>query len=177
MTVADHTQESIMNDTAARRMHPRRTLAAVAAFLVASATAWGHHGSAISYDTTKLWSTWATVTQFNYMNPHPTMTFDRTVENGKVEHWHSEVLTNPSMMARQGWTRGRTQDALAPGSRVKLTLGTSRAGGFSAIVMRIETESGEVVGGSADREGVDLDGVAGGLQPEGNQPLPGQEAR
>ena len=177
MTVAGHTQESTMHNTAASRTHSRWTLAAVAAFLVASATAWGHHGSAISYDTTNLWSTWATVTQFNYMNPHPTMTFDRTVENGKVEHWVSEVLTNPSMMARQGWTRGRTLEALAPGARVKLTLATSRAGGFSAIVMRIETEPGEVVGGGVDREGADLDGVAGGLQPQGDQPLPGQEAR
>jgi hypothetical protein len=165
-----------MHHIAARRTYSRR-IAAVTACLVVSATAWGHHGSAISYDTTNLWSTWATVTQFNYQNPHPTMTFDRTVENGKVEHWVSEVLTNPSMMARQGWTRGRTLDAMAPGARVKLTLATSRAGGFSAIVMRIETEPGEVVGGSVDRGGVDLDGVAGGLQPKGDQPLPGQEAR
>jgi len=166
-----------MHNTTASRPLSKRALAIVAAFLITTATAWGHHGSAISYDTTNLWSTWATVTQFNYQNPHPTMTFDRTVGNGKVEHWGSEVLTNPSMMARQGWTRGRTLEALAPGARVKLTLATSRAGGFSAIVMRMETEAGEVVGGSADREGVDLDGVAGGLQPKGDQPLPGQEAR
>jgi hypothetical protein len=166
-----------MHNTAASRTLSRWTSVIAAAFLIVSAAAWGHHGSAISYDTTNLWSTWATVTQFNYQNPHPTMTFDRNVGNGEVEHWVSEVLTNPSMMARQGWTRGRTLEALAPGARVKLTLATSRAGGFSAIVMRIETEPGEVVGGSLDREGVDLDGVAGGLQPKGDQPLPGQEVR
>ena len=166
-----------MQSTTARRAFSRRSLATVAALLVASATAWAHHGSGISYDTANLWTTWVTVTQFNYQNPHPTMTFDRTLKNGEVEHWVSEVLTNPSMMARQGWTRGRTLEALAPGKRAKLTLGTSRAGGLSAIVMRIETEAGEVVGGSADREGTDLDGVARGLQPKPGQPLPGQEAR
>ena len=133
-----------------------------------------HHGSSISYDTAKLWTTWATVTQFNYMNPHPTMTFERTVEGGVVEAWVSELLTNPSMMARQGWTKGKSQDALAPGTRVKLTLGTSRAGGYSAIVMMIEDEEGGQIGGGRPMQAVDLDGVPGGLQPEGEIVLPGQ---
>ena len=44
-----------------------------------AATAGAHHGSSISYDIDKLWTTWATVTEFRYMNPHPTMTFDREV--------------------------------------------------------------------------------------------------
>jgi hypothetical protein len=134
-----------------------------------------HHGSSISYDTTKLWTTWATVTQFNYMNPHPTMTFERHVEGGVVEPWVAELLTNPSMMARQGWTKKKTQEAMAPGARVKLTLGTSRAGGYSGIVMMIEDENGDVVGGGRPMNAVDLDGVPGGLQPEGDIVLPGQE--
>ena len=59
---------------------------------------------------------------------------------------------------------------------VKLTLGTSRAGGFSAIVMHMEDEHGETIGGARPRpKSVELDGVAGGLQPTGDQPLPGQE--
>jgi len=145
--------------------------------LVAAAVS-AHHGSSISYDTSKQWTTWATVTQFNYLNPHPTMTFDRVVGDGEVEHWVAELLTNPSTMARQGWTRRRTLDALAPGTRVKLTLATSRAGGFSGIVMRIEDENGEPVAGGFGGPGApDLDGVAGGLQPDPNAPLPGQEAR
>ena len=135
-----------------------------------------HHGSSISYDTRNQWTTWATVTQFNYLNPHPTMTFDRVVGDGEVEHWVAELLTNPSTMARQGWTRGRTLDALAVGTRVKLTLATSRAGGFSGIVMRIENESGESIAGGFGGPGAqDLDGVPGGLQPDPDAPLPGQE--
>ena len=112
------------------------------------------------------------------MNPHPTMTFDRTVDGGKVEHWVAELLTNPSMMARQGWTKGRTFDALRPGARVKLYLATSRAGGFSAIVMKIEDESGQTVAGAGrDLMAVDLDGKPGGLQPEGKAVLPGQQSQ
>lgn len=135
-----------------------------------------HHGSSISYDTSNQWTTWATVTQFNYLNPHPTMTFDRAVEGGETEHWVAELLTNPSTMARQGWTRRRTLDALTPGTRVKLTLATSRAGGFSGIVMRIEDAAGESIAGGFGGPGApDLDGVPGGLQPDPNAPLPGQE--
>jgi len=159
----------------------RRTgwiVTAVGAGLALTAMAAGaHHGSSISYDVSNQWTTWVTVTQFNYLNPHPTMTFDRTVGDGDLEHWVAELLTNPSTMARQGWTRKRTLDALAPGTRVKLTLATSRAGGFSGIVMRIENESGEPIAGGFGGPGApDLDGVPGGLQPDPNAPLPGQES-
>jgi len=162
-----------------RRMNPvsfRPAMTTAVLVLVAMA-AGAHHGSSISYDTSNQWTTWAIVTQFNYLNPHPTMTFDREVGEGKVENWVAELLTNPSTMARQGWTRRRTLEALAPGTRVKLTLATSRAGGFSGIVMRIENESGESIAGGFGGPGApDLDGVPGGLQPDPNAPLPGQES-
>ena len=149
-----------------------------AALALAVLPAGAHHGSSISYNTDNQWSTWATVTRFNYLNPHPTMTFERTVEGGVVESWVAELLTNPSTMARAGWTRQRTLDALTPGTRVKLTLATSRAGGFSGIVMGIEGEDGEPIAGRGGGFGAqDLDGVPGGLQPEGKQTLPGQELR
>ena len=135
-----------------------------------------HHGSAISYDTTNLWTTWATVTEFSYQNPHPTMKFDRTTKDGMVEHWVSELLTNPSVLVRAGWTRARSNEVLKAGTRVKLYLGTSRAGGHSGIVMKIENEKGETIVG--DRAGVkavaDLDGVPDGLQPKGEKKLHGQ---
>lgn len=139
-----------------------------AGLLLLSVTLWGHHGSAISYDTGHLWTTWATVTEFNYLNPHPSMTFDRTTKDGKVEHWVSELLTNPSALARAGWTKSRSVAALAPGTKVKLYVGTSRVGGFSGIVMKIENEKGEnVVGERGNMTAVEMDGIPGGLQPSG----------
>jgi hypothetical protein len=144
--------------------------------LTLAASLLAHHGSGISYDTGHLWTTWATVTEFNYLNPHPSMTFDRTTKDGKVEHWTSELLTNPSVLARAGWTKSRSNEALKPGTRVKLYVGTSRAGGFSGIVMKIENEKGEnIVGERANVTGVDMDGVPGGLQPAGEDKLPGKE--
>lgn len=153
----------------------RTLLAAGATLLILSTAARAHHGSAISYDTTHLWSTWATVTSFSYQNPHPTMTFDRTTKDGMIEHWVSELLTNPSVLVRAGWTRARSTDALKAGTKVKLYVGTSRAGGYSGIVMKIENAQGEsIVGDRADVKAVDLDGVPGGLQPTGEKKLPGQ---
>jgi uncharacterized protein DUF6152 len=138
----------------------------VCSLLLSGGAALAHHGSAISYDTAHLWTTWATVTEFNYLNPHPSMRFDRTAKNGNVEHWDSELLTNPSELARAGWTKSRSVEALKPGTRVKLYIGTSRVGGFSGIVMKIENEQGEnIVGQRTNVTGVDMDGVPGGLQP------------
>ena len=137
-----------------------------AVFLSICGAVWAHHGSGISYDITRLWTTWATVTEFNYLNPHPSMKFDRVVKGGVVEHWDSELLTNPSALARAGWTRKRSVDALKPGTKVKLYVGTSRVGGLSGIVMKIENEMGEnIVGERENATGVDMDGVPGGLQP------------
>ena len=157
------------------RNTPRIASLAAAGLLLLSAATFAHHGSAISYDTTHLWTTWATVTQFSYQNPHPTMTFDRTTKDGMVEHWVSELLTNPSVLVRAGWTKARSIEALKAGTRVKLYLGTSRAGGYSAIVMKIENEKGEnIVGDRGEAKAVDLEGVPGGLQPTGEKKLPGQ---
>jgi hypothetical protein len=150
--------------------------ALTAGLLLPTALSWGHHGSAISYDTAHVWTTWATVTEFNYLNPHPSITFDRVTKDGKTEHWVAELLTNPSELVRAGWTKSRSVEALKPGTRVRLYIGTSRAGGFSGIVMKIENEQGEnIVGTRANANGVDMDGVPGGLQPSGADKLPGKE--
>ena len=151
---------------------------AVLLIVLLPAVAAAHHGSSFSYDTSKLWTTWATVTEFNYKNPHPTMTFDRIAKDGKVEHWVAELLQAPAPLARAGWGRKRSEDALKPGTRVKLYVGTARVGGTSGIVMRLENEQGEEIlaglGGRGVPNAVDLDGVPMGLQPSGATKLPGQ---
>jgi hypothetical protein len=152
----------------------KKILALAVVVVLLSGVALAHHGSAISYNTGQLWTTWATVKEFNFLNPHPTMTFTRTTKDGKVENWDSELLTNPSALVRAGWTKSRSVEALKPGTKVKLYIGTSRAGGYSGIVMKIENEKGEnVVGERGNVTAVDMDGVPGGLQPTGEKNLPG----
>jgi hypothetical protein len=154
-------------------MRIARQLAALLLLLL-PAVATAHHGSGISYDTSNLWTTWATVTEFNYLNPHPTMTFDRTTKDGTVEHWISELLTAPAALARAGWTRGRSEEALKPGTRVKLYVATSRVGGMSAIVMRVENDKGEELLSGMGRQqpnAKDMEGVPLGLQPSADAKL------
>jgi Family of unknown function (DUF6152) len=148
------------------RNYVTKSLGLVAALLLISASAWAHHGTALSYDTTHVWSTWATVVEFNYINPHPSMTFERTDRDGKVERWVAEGSNNPSQLARAGWTKSRSVEAMKPGTKVKLYVATARAGGFLGVVLKIENEKGEsLVGEGENLTAVDMDGVPGGYKP------------
>jgi len=138
-----------------------------AGFLLMSATGSAHHGTGTSYDTKHVWSTWATVVEYRYLNPHPSLSFTRTDKNGSVEHWESEAGNNPSQLARAGWTKSRSLAAMKPGTRVKLYLSTARAGGFTAVVEKIESESRDsIVSDKGHMDAIDLDGVPGGYQPK-----------
>jgi hypothetical protein len=114
-----------------------------------------------------MWTTWGTVEEFDYINPHPAIKFSRTDKNGNVEHWAAEMANNPSRLARVGWTKSRSMAALAPGTRVKFYVATSLAGGHLAYVELIESEKGELI--CSERENPikaeDLDGVPDGYQP------------
>jgi len=142
----------------------------ITGLLLVSAPAWAHHGQGLSYDMENIWTTWATVTEFNYANPHPSIKFDRTVSTGEVEHWVAEVANNPSRLARSGWPKRRSEEALAPGTRVKLYIASARRGGFSGVVEKIENEQGENIANTSEPipEAVDLDGVPGGYNPAAN---------
>jgi Family of unknown function (DUF6152) len=138
----------------------------ITGLLLASASGWAHHGQGLSFATDHMWTTWATVEQFHYINPHPAIEFSRVDKNGKVEHWSAECGNNPSRMARDGWTKTRSLALLKPGTKVKLYVGTSLAGGFNGIVNRIENEKGEAIVETGEvRNAVDMEGVPSGYQP------------
>ncbi len=124
----------------------RNLAAAVLAFAsMQAAPAMAHHGSNISYDLSKSYEQKATITQFGYINPHPIVLFDVTNKKGEVEHWHSEIVTNPSRMIRSGWGKIRSEAALKPGTVVTLTLSPAKAGGFSALITKIVNDKGEEI--------------------------------
>jgi hypothetical protein len=120
-------------------------MAVVAGLLTISLPMFAHHGSGISYDLTKPWTTKATIVDFKYINPHPLMLFDIVDEKGTVQHWHSEIITNPSNMIRNGWGKIRSEEALKPGTKVTLTVCTAKAGGQAGVVTKILNEAGEEI--------------------------------
>jgi hypothetical protein len=149
-------------------------LLAAAGLLLVFGSLSAHHGEGNSYDTTHMWTTWATVEEFDYINPHPAMKFSRTDKSGNVEHWAAEVDNNPSRLARVGWTKSRSLAALQPGTRVKLTVATAKVGRHLAYVRLIQSEKGEFI--CSEREealpAVDLDGVPDGYQPDKSEESP-----
>jgi hypothetical protein len=116
----------------------RGALSFLGAWLAAAALpAVAHHGTLVSYDRDQQWTREVIVTRFNYANPHPQIFFDVTNERGDVEHWSGELLPNPAGLLRVGWTKARSLKALAPGSKVNISIAPVRAGGIVCLVLRI----------------------------------------
>jgi len=82
--------------------------------LTICAPVYAHHGGA-SYDTTKVVTLKATVTDYKLTNPHAAIYFDVKDESGNVVHWAAE-LNAPSWLLRKGWTR----NSLKPGDQVTI---------------------------------------------------------
>jgi hypothetical protein len=124
-----------------------RTLAAMLGLAVVTLPAIAHHGTLSTYDRDKQWTRDAVVTKFHYANPHPQLFFDFTGDKGNVEHWAAEFLPNPAALLRAGWTRVRSQEALAPGTKIKITIAPARvAGGNVGLLIKVTTMDGmEVV--------------------------------
>jgi hypothetical protein len=118
-------------------------LVAVVTIGFATAPLAAHHGTNISYDRSKQWTAKAVVTEFKYVNPHVQLFFDVTDEKGKVTHWSGELLPNPAMLLRSGWTRKRSSEALQYGTKIVVTVAPARAGGNTVLVLKIDSEHGE----------------------------------
>ena len=69
-----------------------------------------HHGEA-NYDTDKLVSVKAKVTNFEFINPHVQISLDATNDKGEVEKWTCEARS-PAMLVRNG---GWDKNTLKPG--------------------------------------------------------------
>ena len=81
-------------------------------FLLTSVPLWAHHGAS-EYDMTKIVSLPATVTGFQYVNPHTLLTFAVKDDSGKPVEWQGE-LPSPNLLSRRGWSRS----TLKPGDQV-----------------------------------------------------------
>lgn len=125
----------------------KKIIASIAGVALAAAAtaASAHHGTSVSYDMDHPWTTEATVVEFTYSNPHPRLTFVRTNDKGQAEQWETELISNPSMMMRVGWNRVRTAEALKAGTKVKLTLSTSKANPRAAVVRSIQNQAGQYI--------------------------------
>ncbi len=88
-------------------------LAITVAALFTSASAMAHHGET-NYDTEKLVSIKATVTSFQFINPHVQIFLDAKNDKGEIEKWTCEARS-PAMLVRNG---GWNKTTLKPGEMI-----------------------------------------------------------
>ena len=117
--------------------------AALVGILLIAVPTLAHHGSFISYDTTKQWTKKAVVTEFHYANPHPQLFFEIPDDKGTAENWAAELLPNPAQLINNGWSRKRSMDALKAGARVIVTVAPSKAGTKVGLLIKVTNEAGE----------------------------------
>ena len=108
-----------------------------AALLSIAIPAAGHHGTGTSYDLSKPITLEGTVTEFHYANPHPQLFFDVVDAKGGVTHWSAEFYPNPSQLQQGGWGKRRSEAALAPGTKITITLAPSRAGTQVGAILKL----------------------------------------
>ena len=105
-------------------------LAIMFAVLVVSAPVLAHHGET-NYDTDKLVTVKATVTSFQFINPHVQIFLDVKNDKGEVEKWTCEARS-PAMLVRNGdWDK----NTLKPGDTITAIGFRSRNG---ANILRLK---------------------------------------
>jgi hypothetical protein len=119
-----------------------------AVLLAAAIPAVAHHGTGASYDLSNPITLQGTVTEFHYANPHPQLFFD-VMDKGEVVHWGGEFYPNPAQLIQGGWGRKRSEAALAPGTKITVTLAPARAGTKVGAIVKLLNEKGEVLLGVA----------------------------
>jgi Family of unknown function (DUF6152) len=85
-------------------------LAIALASLFVSAPVIAHHGET-NYDTEKLVTVKATVTTFEFINPHVQISLEAKNDKGEIEKWTCEARS-PAMLVRNG---GWSKTTLKPG--------------------------------------------------------------
>lgn len=124
-----------------------------AGFLTISVATFAHHGTFVSYDTSKPITMKATVTEFHFTNPHMQLYFDVKDDKGNVTHWSGEG-PDPAVLVQAGWGRKRTQTALAPGAEITITVNPARNGKPVGEVSKVVTAEGETICGFSGARGV-----------------------
>jgi hypothetical protein len=81
--------------------------------LFVSAPILAHHGET-NYDTEKLVTVKATVTKFEFINPHTQILLDVKNDKGETEKWTCEARS-PAMLVRNG---GWDKNTLKPGDSI-----------------------------------------------------------
>lgn len=93
-----------------------------------------HHGTSVTYDTSKMITVTGTVTEWVFGYPHSQIYFDVKDAAGKTASWGTELAPTPAMMRNLniGWTR----DSIKVGDRITLSCNPHRVAGATACLAK-----------------------------------------
>ena len=111
--------------------------ATLLALLAVSIPLSAHHGTA-AFDVTKMVTLKATITDFQYVNPHVQIYWDTKNDKGEIEKWQGE-LTAPNKLSRAGWNK----NTLKPGDQVTVSGNVESNGSHVMWIRKIVTAAGE----------------------------------
>jgi hypothetical protein len=112
-------------------------LTALLAFLLISGPALAHHSMSMydrGHDTTFK----ATITAFEWSNPHSQIAFTVTDERGNGEKWVAEG-PGPNRLANHGWSK----DSLKPGDQVTIVGNRNKDGSPTMRFEKVILPSGQ----------------------------------
>ena len=112
-------------------------LAVFTASLLISGPAIAHHSMSM-YDRSRDATFKATITDFNWANPHSLITFTVTDERGNSEKWVAEG-PGPNRLANHGWSK----DSLKPGDQVTIVGNPNKDGSPTMRFEKVIFANGE----------------------------------
>ena len=126
------------------------SVAACFGLLVVSGSALAHHGD-VAYQDKVTELKQATVTNFQWSNPHSLIEVDAKDANGKVEHWVCETAA-PQALRLIGWEK----TSLQPGDVITLYMYQAKTGAFTGRLNHIVLADGTILhdtqlGGDANK--------------------------
>ena len=115
-----------------RQRMTRLRLTALAALLSVAAPALQAHHGAAAYDLTTPVTLTATLTRFEWRNPHALIGFTAAGDEASAGEWTAETA-GLIILNRAGWTR----NSLEPGARATIVGFRARNGSHSMILQRV----------------------------------------
>ena len=104
--------------------------------LVLGATIEAHHAISAIYDNSKPITLRGTVSEFQFINPHPFVMMEVVDERGRAQTWQLEMDNRFELVGI-----GMTADSIKKGDHVVVTGGPARSRSNGLYVLRLDRES------------------------------------
>ena len=98
------------------------------------------HHSMSAYDSGRTVSLKATITQFDWTNPHVQIHFEVRDDNGNVSQWMAEC-PSPTRLSRAGWS----EDTLKTGDQVTITGNPAKDGSKEMRLNAVALPNGQEI--------------------------------